>query len=63
MSRNIFNAETHLLSHYTLLFLMIKMFEQTAALAAGYTATLFITMILAMVLLSAFWAKTDIYRK
>jgi len=33
---------------------MIKMFEQTAALAAGYTATLFITMILAMVLLSAF---------
>jgi hypothetical protein len=42
---------------------MIKMFEQTAALAAGYTATLFITMILGMVLLSAFWAKTDIYRK
>jgi hypothetical protein len=39
------------------------MFEQIATLAAGYTATLFITMILAMVLLSAFWAKTGVYRK
>jgi len=42
---------------------MIKMFEQTAALAAGYTATLFILMILAMIFLSIFWAKTSVYRK
>jgi hypothetical protein len=42
---------------------MIKMLEQTATLAAGYTATLFITMILGMVLLSAFWAKINIFKK
>jgi hypothetical protein len=39
------------------------MLEQTATLAAEYTAILFITMILAMALLSAFWAKTGIYKK
>jgi hypothetical protein len=33
---------------------MIKMLEQIAALAAGYTATLFILMISAMILLSVF---------
>jgi len=42
---------------------MIEMFEQTAALAAGYTATLFILMISAMIFLSIFWAKTSVYRK
>jgi len=42
---------------------MITMLEQTAALTAEYTATLFILMISAMIFLSIFWAKTDIYRK
>ena len=42
---------------------MIKMFEQIAALAAEYTTTLFILMILAMAFLSVFWAKTGVYRK
>jgi K+ transporter len=39
------------------------MFEQTATLAAAYTTTLLITMILTMALLTAFWAKTGIYKK
>jgi hypothetical protein len=39
------------------------MFEQTATIAAAYTATLFVTMILAMALLTAFLAKTNIYKK
>jgi hypothetical protein len=39
------------------------MLEQTATIAAQYTATLFITMIVTMVLLSAFWAKTGIYKE
>jgi hypothetical protein len=42
---------------------MIKMFEQMATFAAGYTATLFILMISAMIFLSIFWAKTGVYRK
>jgi hypothetical protein len=42
---------------------MIKMLEQTATLAAGYTATLFILIISAMIFLSVFWAKTGVYRK
>jgi len=42
---------------------MIKIFEQTATLAAGYTTTLFILMISAMIFLSIFWAKTSVYRK
>jgi hypothetical protein len=33
---------------------MIKMFEQIIAFAAGYTATLFIIMISAMIFLSVF---------
>jgi len=42
---------------------MIKMFEQMAMLAAGYTAALFILMIVAITLLGVFWAKTDFYHK
>jgi cytochrome c biogenesis protein CcdA len=42
---------------------MIKMFEQIIAFAAGYTTTLFILMISAMIFLSVFWAKTGVYRK
>jgi hypothetical protein len=39
------------------------MLEQTATLAAQYTATLFITMILTIALLTAIYAKTDPYKK
>jgi hypothetical protein len=42
---------------------MIKMLEQIAALAAGYTATLFILIISAMIFISIFWAKTSFYRQ
>jgi hypothetical protein len=39
------------------------MYEQIATLAAGYTATLFILMISAIIFISAFLAKTGIYKK
>ena len=39
---------------------MIKMFEQMAVLAAGYTATLFIFMILAMMFVGVVLAKTNV---
>jgi hypothetical protein len=42
---------------------MIKMLEQIVALAAGYTATLFILIISAMIFISIFWAKTSFYRQ
>jgi hypothetical protein len=39
------------------------MYEQIATLAAGYTATIFILMISAIIFTGAFWAKTGIYKK
>lgn len=38
------------------------MFEQMAAFAAGSVAVLFILMILVIMLLGVFWAKTGVYR-
>jgi len=42
---------------------MIKMFEQMAVFAAGATAALFVFMLLGIMLLSVFWAKTSVCRK
>jgi len=42
---------------------MITMLEEIAVFAAGYTAALFIFMILGLMLLSIFWAKTGVRHK
>jgi len=42
---------------------MIKMFEQMAVFAARSIAILFVFMILAMMFLGVFWAKSGVYPK
>jgi hypothetical protein len=39
------------------------MLEQIALTAAAYTTTLFITMIITIMLLGAYWTKTSVNRK
>jgi hypothetical protein len=39
------------------------MFEQIIAFSAGYLAALFITMMVALAIFGAYWAKTGVYSK
>jgi hypothetical protein len=39
------------------------MLEQIALIATAYTATLFITALITIALVGAYWAKNSVYRK